>query len=62
VEVARTALRALPEVADVRVHDGVLRVTADEAHTALVTRALVGAGVAVTELRRDQRLSRCSEH
>jgi ABC-2 type transport system ATP-binding protein len=55
VEVARTTLRALPEVADVRVHDGVLRVSADEAHTALVTRALVGAGVAVTELRRDDR-------
>jgi ABC-2 type transport system ATP-binding protein len=54
-DVARTALQSMSEVDAVRAHDGALRVRAEERHTALINRTLVAAGVAVTELRRDER-------
>jgi ABC-2 type transport system ATP-binding protein len=54
-DVARSRLEELPEVERVRLLDGALRVQVDERHTALVNRTLVSAGVAVTELRRDER-------
>jgi ABC-2 type transport system ATP-binding protein len=54
-DVARDRLAAMPEVERVRSHDGTLRVRADDRHTAAINRTLVSAGVAVTELRRDER-------
>lgn len=54
-DVARAELESLHEVQSVRVRDGALRVRVEERHTALVNRTLVAAGVAVTELRRDER-------
>jgi ABC-2 type transport system ATP-binding protein len=54
-DIARTQLEAMPGVERVRSHDGLLRVRADERHTADINRLLVAAGVAVTELRRDER-------
>ncbi len=52
---ARDVLAALPAVADVRAVDGRLRVTADADSAAEVTRALVLAGVDVSEVRRVER-------
>ena len=54
-DLARDQLEAMPEVERVRSHDGMLRVRVDDRHTAAVNRTLVSAGVAVTELRRDER-------
>jgi ABC-2 type transport system ATP-binding protein len=54
-DLARTSLEALAEVEGVRSFEGALRVRADDRHTALINRTLVAAGVAVTELRRDER-------
>ena len=54
-DLAREKLAALPEVERVRLDAGVLRVRADHTHTADITRALVTAGIAVTEVRRDTR-------
>jgi ABC-2 type transport system ATP-binding protein len=54
-DVARAQLEAMSEVESVRAHAGQLRVRADVRHTALINRTLVAAGVAVTELRRDER-------
>ena len=54
-DVARAQLESMPEVESVRSHAGELRVRADVRHTALINRTLVAAGVAVTELRRDER-------
>ena len=52
---AREVLAALPVVADVRASDGCLRVSADVDCAAEVTRALVLAGVDVSEVRRAER-------
>jgi ABC-2 type transport system ATP-binding protein len=52
---ARALLDALDEVQGVRVEGDRLRVRVDDRHTAVVTSALVTAGVAVTEVRRDER-------
>jgi len=54
-DVARAALEAMHEVDGVRSREGALRVRAEDRHTALINRTLVAAGVAVTELRRDER-------
>ncbi len=54
-DTARDRLTAMPEVEHVRVDEGVLRVRADDRHTADITRVLVTAGVAVSEVRRDTR-------
>jgi ABC-2 type transport system ATP-binding protein len=54
-DVARAQLESMHEVESVRPYDGALRVRADDRHTALINRTLVSAGVAVTELRRDER-------
>jgi ABC-2 type transport system ATP-binding protein len=54
-DLARQRLEAMPEVESVRPSGGVLRVRADERHTPAINRALVEAGVAVNELRRDER-------
>ncbi|WP_370615744.1 ABC transporter ATP-binding protein [Mumia sp. Pv 4-285] len=54
-DVARDTVAALRGVEDVRLRDGVLAVRVPEAQTADVTSALVGAGVAVTEVRRSER-------
>jgi len=54
-DIAWTRLEAMSEVDGVRAYDGRLRVRADERHTAAINAALVSAGVAVTELRRDER-------
>jgi ABC-2 type transport system ATP-binding protein len=45
----------MPEVDRVSVSEGAFRVRVDDRHTAEVNRALVCAGVAVTEIRRDDR-------
>jgi len=52
---ARDVLAALPEVERVRLHAGLLRIRVDDRHTADITRSLVTAGMAVTEVRRDTR-------
>ena len=52
---ARQLLESRPEVRAVRVTEGSLRVQVDSRHTAELARCLVGAGLAVTELRRDER-------
>jgi ABC-2 type transport system ATP-binding protein len=54
-DIARSSLEAMPEVRRVRTVEGRLRVQVDQQHTAAVTRTLVAAGVAVTEVRRDER-------
>jgi ABC-2 type transport system ATP-binding protein len=54
-DVARDTVASLPDVEEVRLRDGVLAVRVPDARTADVTRALVGAGVAVTEVRRAER-------
>jgi ABC-type multidrug transport system ATPase subunit len=51
---ATSVLEALPEVKGVVAHDDVLSVTADPASAATINRALVEAGVAVSELRSDR--------
>jgi ABC-type multidrug transport system ATPase subunit len=51
LEHAGRVVERLPGVAAVARGDGTLRVTADPAAAAAIVRALVGAGVAVTELR-----------
>jgi ABC-2 type transport system ATP-binding protein len=52
---ARQLLEARLEVRAVRVTEGSLRVQVDGRHTAELARCLVAAGIAVTELRRDER-------
>jgi ABC-2 type transport system ATP-binding protein len=54
-DAARTHLEAMPEVRGVRVSGDRLLVQVDDPHTADVTRALVTAGLAVTEVRREAR-------
>lgn len=54
-DVARTTLEQLDFVDQVRAIDSDLHVQVAEHHTADVTRALVGAGVDVTQIRRDDR-------
>jgi ABC-type multidrug transport system ATPase subunit len=54
LEAAQQLVAALPEVESVARVDGGLRVTADLAAAAAINRALVEAGVAVSELRREQ--------
>lgn len=54
-DIARVVLEPLREVQGVRWYDGALRLRVDERHTALVNQTLVAAGLAVTELRRDER-------
>ncbi len=54
-DVARARLASMHEVEAVRAHDGTLRVRADRRHTSTINKALVAAGVDVTELRRDER-------
>ena len=54
-DIARVVLEPLREVQGVRSYDGALRLRVDERHTALVNQTLVAAGLAVTELRRDER-------
>jgi ABC-type multidrug transport system ATPase subunit len=51
---ATSVLEALPEVKGVVAHDDVLSVTADPASAVTINRALVEAGVAVSELRSDR--------
>ena len=51
LEHAGSVVEGLPGVAAVATDDGALRVTADPASAPAIIRALVGAGVAVTELR-----------
>jgi ABC-2 type transport system ATP-binding protein len=54
-DLARAELESMSEVEAVRTFEGALRVRTDDRHTALINRTLVAAGVAVTELRRDER-------
>ena len=54
VERATQVLGGLPEVAGVTTDGGSLSVTADPAAAAAINRALVGAGVAVSELRSER--------
>jgi ABC-2 type transport system ATP-binding protein len=54
-DLARAELESMREVESVRSFEGALRVRADDRHTALINGTLVAAGVAVTELRRDER-------
>jgi ABC-2 type transport system ATP-binding protein len=54
VERAVRVLVDLPEVAAVTTHDGELTVTADPAAAAAINRALVGVGIAVSELRSER--------
>jgi ABC-2 type transport system ATP-binding protein len=54
-DVARQTLETMPEVESIRSNEGVLRVRTEDRHTALINKTLVAAGVAVTELRRDER-------
>jgi ABC-2 type transport system ATP-binding protein len=51
LERAAHLLEGLPEVAAVHTADGALRITAEPAAAAAINRALVAAGVAVSELR-----------
>ncbi|HEX5167445.1 MAG TPA: ABC transporter ATP-binding protein [Thermomicrobiales bacterium] len=50
LEAAHQVLSALPEIDEVEIVDGALRVAADPAVAPAVTRALVGAGIDVNEL------------
>ncbi|HEU0129324.1 MAG TPA: ATP-binding cassette domain-containing protein, partial [Pseudonocardiaceae bacterium] len=54
-DLALEKLAAMPELERVRLDAGVLRIRADDKHTADITRTLVTAGIAVTEVRRDTR-------
>jgi ABC-type multidrug transport system ATPase subunit len=54
VELATRVLAGLPEVAGVTSDGGALTVTADPAAAAEITRALVEAGIAVSELRSER--------
>lgn len=54
-DLARAELESMREVEGVRIFGGALRVRTDDRHTALINRTLVAAGIAVTELRRDER-------
>ncbi len=54
-DVARSILEARPDVRGVRARGSELRVQADVRGTADITRSLVEAGLAVTEIRRDER-------
>ncbi len=54
-DLAREALAAMPAVQQVRLDAGILRVRVEDKHTADITRSLVAAGLAVTEVRRDTR-------
>jgi len=56
LEHAERLLQALPEVASVHTDDGALMITAEPMATPVINRALVAAGVAVSELR-SERLS-----
>ena len=56
LEHAERLLQALPEVASVHTDDGALMITAEPTATPVINRALVAAGVAVSELR-SERLS-----
>jgi ABC-2 type transport system ATP-binding protein len=47
---AQTLIESLPEVEHVAIHDGTLRILTDPAEVAAINRALVGAGIAVSEL------------
>jgi ABC-type multidrug transport system ATPase subunit len=51
LEEASRLVEGLAEVEEVTTHDGALRITADPAAAPMVNSALVGAGIAVTELR-----------
>ena len=51
IEHAQRVAHALPAVTEARISDGMLRLTTDPANAAAVNRALVQAGVAVSELR-----------
>ncbi len=51
LEEAGRLIEGLAEVEEVTTHDGALRITADPAAAPIVNRALVGAGIAVSELR-----------
>ncbi|MGH2826987.1 MAG: ATP-binding cassette domain-containing protein [Actinomycetota bacterium] len=51
LEEASRLVEGLAEVEGVTTQDGALRITADPAAASTVNRALVGAGIAVTELR-----------
>jgi ABC-type multidrug transport system ATPase subunit len=51
---AGRVVEELPEVAGVRTDGGALTITADPVAAAAINRALVGAGVAVSELRPEQ--------
>jgi ABC-2 type transport system ATP-binding protein len=53
-EGAIRVLEGLPEVAAVTTEDGELKVTADPAAAVGINRALVGAGIAVSELRSER--------
>jgi ABC-2 type transport system ATP-binding protein len=54
-DVARSTLQQMPSVSRIRAVEGDLRVSVDDRHTAEVARQLVNAGVAVTQLRREER-------
>jgi ABC-type multidrug transport system ATPase subunit len=54
IERAADLLRSLPEVSDVRADDGDLRFSADPSAAPVINRALVTAGVAVSELRTER--------
>ncbi|MGH3471618.1 MAG: ABC transporter ATP-binding protein [Nocardioidaceae bacterium] len=54
-DLARTTLLGMAEVESVQARDGRLHVRIDSQHTAEVARRLVEAGVALSELRRDER-------
>jgi ABC-2 type transport system ATP-binding protein len=54
-DVARSVVSAVPGVRQISGSNGVLRVQVDRGQTAEIARALVGAGVSLTELRRQER-------
>jgi ABC-type multidrug transport system ATPase subunit len=47
---AQTLIESLPEVEHLAIHDGALRIMTDPTEVAAINRALVGAGIAVSEL------------
>jgi ABC-type multidrug transport system ATPase subunit len=54
LEQARRLLEGLPEVAGVRADNGALRISTDPSAAPAINGALVGAGVAVSELRSER--------
>jgi ABC-2 type transport system ATP-binding protein len=54
LEAAERVVAGLPDVEHVAVVDGGLRIAADPAVAAAINRALVEAGIAVSELRRER--------